>query len=374
MSFRATRKDQSGFRTGGRTYRRYAVQVNKENTVASTGEAPRGIGVRDLLEAGLHFGHQTKRWNPKMKRYIFDKRSGIHIIDLAKSLVKLNEALEFVHDTVASGRKLLLVGTKKQAQQVVKELATEYGQHYVTNRWLGGTLTNSVTIRNSVRRMRELEKLEEDGSFATMHKKEASSMRRELEKLRKNLSGVADMSALPGALFVVDINRESIAVAEANKLNIPVIAIVDTNCDPDPIEYVIPGNDDAIRAVKLVAASLADTLKKASEEYARIAAEIARKKEAEMAAQEAKQAKKAQADAGAAKEETKAKKTAGKAVSTESKTKKAKPRKPTARKKIEDKPEKKKDVEPVADEQPAPTAEEIKPEADAGEAAKVEGE
>jgi small subunit ribosomal protein S2 len=247
--------------------------------VATTAGNP--IGIRDLLDAGLHFGHQTKRWNPKMKRYIFDKRSGIHLIDLAQSLAMLEAASEFVRQTVASGRSILFVGTKKQAQEVIKNTATECGHFYVTHRWLGGTLTNNTTIRRSVKRMREIEALEKGDGLASMHKKEASSLRHELAKLRRNLSGVADMGDRPGAVFVVDINREAIAVREANKLGIPVIAIVDTNCDPDPVNYVIPGNDDAIRAIKLIAGALGDAVKQGGVEYSRVAAETTRKKQAE---------------------------------------------------------------------------------------------
>lgn len=235
------------------------------------------IGVRDLLEAGLHFGHQTKRWNPKMKRYIFDTRNGIHIIDLAKSLVHLQEALVFLRDTVVAGKSILMVGTKKQAQDIIKETATACGQHYVTHRWLGGTLTNNTTIQRSIRRMRELEAMEKSNAFETMHKKEASNLRRELEKLRRNLGGIANMSELPGAMVVIDINREAIAVQEANTLKIPIMAIVDTNCDPDPIDYVIPGNDDAIRAIRLVSGAIAETVKQANEEYSRLAAEAERR-------------------------------------------------------------------------------------------------
>ena len=194
-------------------------------------------------------------------------------------------AVGLVHDVVASGRSVLFVGTKKQAQQVVKETAIDCDQHYVTNRWLGGTLTNSDTIRRSVARMREIQELEKSQGFSS-HKKEAAKLRRELEKLSRNLSGIASMDQHPGAMFVIDINRESIAVAEARKLNIPVIAIVDTNCNPDPIDFVVPGNDDAIRSIKLVTGVIANTVKSAAAEYAKKAAEIARKKEAERAAAE----------------------------------------------------------------------------------------
>jgi len=238
-----------------------------------------GIGIKDLLDAGLHFGHQTKRWNPKMKRYIFDKRNGIHIIDLTQTLARLDEAMTFVEELATSGKSVLFVGTKKQAQSVVKEAATEAGQHYVVHRWLGGTLTNNTTIRRSVRRMRELEAIEKEDQFGSLPKKEAASMRRELEKLRRNLSGVANMTEMPGAMVVIDINREAIAVNEAKRLNIPVVAIVDTNCDPDPIDYVVPGNDDAIRAIKMISDALGMRVRKGAREYERVAAEIARKKE-----------------------------------------------------------------------------------------------
>ena len=245
----------------------------------ATTVSPAGIGIKDLLDAGLHFGHQTKRWNPKMKRYIFDKRNGIHIIDLTQTLTQLDAAMTFVEELATSGKSVLFVGTKKQAQSVVKEAAVDAGQHYVVHRWLGGTLTNNATIRRSVRRMRELEAIEKEDQFGSLPKKEAASMRRELEKLRRNLSGVAEMSEMPGAMVVIDINREAIAVNEAKRLNIPVVAIVDTNCDPDPVDHVIPGNDDAIRAIKLISEALAMRVRKGAREYERVAAEIARKKE-----------------------------------------------------------------------------------------------
>ncbi len=201
--------------------------------------SPKSVQLKDLLDAGLHFGHQTKRWNPKMKRYIFDKRNGIHIIDLTKSVELLNEALEYMSDVVEGGKKILFVGTKKQAQIVIKDTALDCDQFFVNSRWLGGTLTNSTTIRKSVKRMRTLESLQTEDGFST-HKKESSKMRREHEKLSRNLSGIADMSEYPGVMFVVDINKESIAINEANKLGIPVVAIVDTCCDPDPIDFVVP--------------------------------------------------------------------------------------------------------------------------------------
>ncbi|MDA1045245.1 MAG: 30S ribosomal protein S2 [Verrucomicrobia bacterium] len=284
--------------------------------MAKQTETPQKIGVRDLLEAGLHFGHQTKRWNPKMKRFIFDKRNGIHIIDLAKSLVLLEDAMDFVYRVVSSGKSILFVGTKKQAQQIVKETAAEYGQYYVTHRWLGGTLTNNATIRKSVKRMREFEALETKDNLASLPKKEASNVRRELEKLRRNLSGVGDMVNLPECLFIVDVNRESIAVKEAKTLGIPIIAIVDTNCNPDDIDYVIPGNDDAIRAIRLIMNTTAGVMKQARAEWSRIAAELAAKaaEEAKIA-EEARKAQAAEAEAAKqkAKEEAKANDVAKKA-------------------------------------------------------------
>jgi small subunit ribosomal protein S2 len=262
-----------------------------------------GLTLKDLLDAGLHFGHQTKRWNPKMKRYIFDKRNGIHIIDLTQTVPLIDEAAKFLRDTVLSGKKILFVATKKQAQEVVKEAAVACGQHYVTERWLGGTLTNNQTIRRSVRRMRQIEAMgRNNNGVLSVHKKEASSLRRELDKLQKNLSGVADMDSKPGALFIIDVCREQNAVKEAVRLGIPIVAVVDTNADPDPIEYVIPGNDDAVRGVKLIADAIANALKAANDEYSRIAAERQRQKEAEQASQEAQEraARKARKDKEAA--------------------------------------------------------------------------
>lgn len=246
--------------------------------------APAGITIQNLLDAGLHFGHQTKRWNPKMKRYIFQKRNGIHVLDLTQTLMRLHESLAFIRETVLAGRKLLFVGTKKQAQSIIKAAADSSGMFCVTHRWLGGTLTNSATIARSVRTMRELEKIEKD-NYAGIPKQEASTKRRELEKLRRNLSGIAGMTNLPGALIVVDVIREAIAVAEANRMKIPIIALVDTNCDPDPIQYVIPGNDDAMRAVKLVIETIASVAKQAVDDAAKVAA--ARAKEAQSAQQSA---------------------------------------------------------------------------------------
>ena len=265
------------------------------------------VTIKDLLDAGLHFGHQTKRWNPKMKPFIFGKRNGIHIIDLSKSLALLNQALRFVYEEGASGKTVLFVGTKKQAQQVVQETAVACGQPYVTYRWLGGMLTNAATIRRSVKLMKELEAKESSGELDAMHKKEASAMRRELAKLRRSLTGVANMDNLPSALFVVDITREGIAVAEANRLGIPVVAVVDTCCDPDPIDHIIPGNDDAIRAIKLIAGLIGEAIKRGADNYAAVAAEAERKRAAKEEAEKAAVAARKAAAAAAAAAEGEAK-------------------------------------------------------------------
>ncbi len=217
-----------------------------------------GITMRQMLEAGVHFGHQTKRWNPKMKPYIFGARNGIYIIDLQKTVSLARAALRFVSDVTARGGSVLFVGTKKQAQDVVKEEAARSGQFYVTNRWLGGTLTNFKTIKQGIDRLKGIEKMAEDGTYQRLPKKEVAQLEREREKLEKNLGGVKDMLRLPGALVVIDPKKEEIAVHEANRLGIPVIGLVDTNCDPEGIDYVIPGNDDAIRSIKLFASKLGD--------------------------------------------------------------------------------------------------------------------
>ncbi len=249
-----------------------------------------GLTLKDLLDSGLHFGHQTKRWNPKMKRYIFDKRNGIHIIDLTQTVALIDEAAAFLRDTALNGKKILFVATKKQAQEVVKEAAVACDQFYVTERWLGGTLTNNQTIRRSVKRMRQIEAMgRNNNGVLSVHKKEASSLRRELEKLQKNLGGIADMDSKPGAIFIVDICREQNAVKEATRLGIPLVAIVDTNADPDPISYVIPGNDDAVRGIKSIADAFAKVIKSASDEYSRLAAERQRQRDAEQANQEAQE-------------------------------------------------------------------------------------
>ena len=215
------------------------------------------VSMKQLLEAGVHFGHQTRRWNPKMAQYIYTERNGIYIIDLQKTVKKLNEAYTFARDIVADGKDILFVGTKKQAQDSVKEEAENCGMPFVNARWLGGMLTNFTTIRRRIARLAQLRKMEEDGTFDLLPKKEVIKLRLEIEKLEKFLGGIKDMGKLPGALFIVDPKKEKIAVAEARKLNIPIVAIVDTNCDPDEVDYVIPGNDDAIRAVKLIAHTIA---------------------------------------------------------------------------------------------------------------------
>ena len=216
------------------------------------------ITMRQLLEAGVHFGHQTKRWNPKMKPYIFGSRNGIHIIDLQHTVRLFNRAYNFIVNTIASGGTLLFVGTKKQAQEVIQQEAARGGQYFVTHRWLGGTLTNFRTVKGSIERLKTLEKMAEDGTFDRLGKKEVLMRMREREKLEKALGGIKNLNDVPSAIYVIDAKKEHIAISEARKLDIPVIAIADTNCDPDVIDYVIPGNDDAIRAIKLFTGKIAD--------------------------------------------------------------------------------------------------------------------
>jgi len=218
------------------------------------------VSMKQLLEAGVHFGHQTRRWNPKMAPYIFTDRNGIYIIDLQKTVKKMEEAYNFVRDLSADGESILMVGTKKQAQESIEAEAKRCGAFYVTHRWLGGMLTNFKTIRQRIERLNELEEMETSGAFDVLPKKEVIKLRLEKEKLEKNLGGIREMKKLPGAVFIVDPRKERIAVAEARKLGIPIVAIVDTNCDPDEVDYVIPGNDDAIRAVKLFASKIADAV------------------------------------------------------------------------------------------------------------------
>src|SRR5690625_1307844 len=229
-------------------------------------EKPRGgkkmsaISMKQLLEAGVHFGHQTRRWNPKMKKYIFTERNGIYIIDLQKTVKKVEEAYNYVRELAANGGTLLFVGTKKQAQDSVRDEATRSGMFYVNQRWLGGTLTNFQTIRKRINRLKDIERMEEDGTFEVLPKKEVGELLKEKERLVKFLGGIKEMDRLPDAIFVIDPRKERIAIAEAHKLNIPIIGIVDTNCDPDEIDYVIPANDDAIRAVKLLTSKMADAI------------------------------------------------------------------------------------------------------------------
>ena len=218
------------------------------------------ISMKQLLEAGVHFGHQTRRWNPKMAKYIFTERNGIYIIDLQKTVKKAEEAYNFVRSVAEAGDSILFVGTKKQAQESIEQEAKRCEMFYVNQRWLGGMLTNFKTIQTRIAKLRKIEKMEADGDFAYLPKKEVIKLKAEQEKLEKNLSGIKDMKKLPGAMFVVDPRKEHIAVMEARALGIPVVAIVDTNCDPDEVDYAIPGNDDAIRAVKLIASKMADAV------------------------------------------------------------------------------------------------------------------
>ena len=218
------------------------------------------VAMKQLLEAGVHFGHQKRRWDPRMAEYIFQTRNGIHIIDLQKTSNKLDEAYEFMKEQSEEGKKVLFVGTKKQAQDCVKEAAEKSGMYYVNQRWLGGTLTNFNTIRNRINRLTELETMEQDGTFDVLPKREVVLLKKEMDKLNKNLGGIKEMTELPDVLFVVDPKKEHIAIQEARKLNIPIVGLVDTNCNPDDVDYVIPGNDDAIRAVKLITDVMANAI------------------------------------------------------------------------------------------------------------------
>ncbi len=218
------------------------------------------VAMKQLLEAGVHFGHQTRRWDPKMAEYIFQARNGIHIIDLQKTSKKLDEAYEFIKEQAEEGKTVLFVGTKKQAQECMKEAALKCGMYYVDQRWLGGMLTNFGTIQTRIKRLKDLEAMAEDGTFDVLPKKEVILLKKEMEKLEKNLGGIKDMDKLPGVIFLVDPKKERIAVLEAKKLNIPVVGLVDTNCNPEEVDYAIPGNDDAIRAVKLIADVMANAV------------------------------------------------------------------------------------------------------------------
>ena len=218
------------------------------------------VAMKQLLEAGVHFGHQTRRWDPKMAEYIFQARNGIHIIDLQKTSKKIDEAYDFMRSQAEEGKKVLFVGTKKQAQECMKEAAEKSGMYYVNQRWLGGMLTNFGTIRKRVERLNELETMQEDGTFDVLPKKEVILLKKEMEKLEKNLGGIKEMDKLPGVIFLVDPKKERNAILEARKLNIPTVGLIDTNCNPEDVDYVIPGNDDAIRAVKLIADTMANAI------------------------------------------------------------------------------------------------------------------
>lgn len=231
------------------------------------------VSMKSLLEAGVHFGHQTRRWNPKMARYIFTERNGIYIIDLQKTVKKVEEAYSFLRETAAAGETILFVGTKKQAQDAIKEEATRANMFFVNERWLGGMLTNFKTIETRIKRLKELEKMAEDGTFEVLPKKEVIGLRHEMDKLEKYLGGIKDIPKMPGAIVIVDPKKEKIAIQEAHKLGIPVVATVDTNCDPDEVDFPIPANDDAIRAVKLLISKLADAVIEGAQDTEAVEAE-----------------------------------------------------------------------------------------------------
>jgi small subunit ribosomal protein S2 len=248
------------------------------------------VTMKELLEAGVHFGHQVKRWNPKMKKYIFGERNDIHIIDLQKTMKGLDEAYNFVKEKAMAGQPILFVGTKKQAQDSIASESQRAGAFYVNQRWLGGMLTNYSTIRRSIERLKKIETMKEDGTYSVLTKKEVASLEKERLKLEKNLSGIKEMDRIPGAVVVIDPRKEKIAVSEARKLFIPVVALVDSNCDPDEVDYIVPGNDDAIRAIALIARKMADAISEGKEEL--------EKKKAEAAAAAAKAAEEAAEEAG----------------------------------------------------------------------------
>lgn len=233
------------------------------------------VTMKELLEAGVHFGHQVKRWNPKMKKYIFGDRNGIYIIDLQKTLKGLETAYNFIKETSIKGLPVLFIGTKKQAQDAIQEEARRAGAFYVNQRWLGGMLTNFSTIKKSIERLKQIEKMKEDGTYEVLSKKEVAHLEKERLKLEKNLGGIKETAQIPGAIFIIDPKKEKIAVAEARKLSIPVVAVVDTNCDPDEVDYVIPGNDDAIRAIKLITSKMANAVIEGRESLSKAAAEEA---------------------------------------------------------------------------------------------------
>ena len=237
--------------------------------------------IKELLEAGVHFGHQVKRWHPKMKKYIFGEKNGIYIIDLQKTLKGLEDAYNFIKDITSTGAPVLFVGTKKQSQDAIQEEANRSESFFINQRWLGGMLTNFYTIKKSIEKLKKIEAMKEDNTLELLPKKEVASLEKERSKLDKNLLGIKDMPSLPGAVFIVDPKKERIAVAEARKLSIPIVAIVDTNCDPDEIDYVIPGNDDAIRAIKLITSKIAEAVIEGRETYSKTIVEEAEKLKAE---------------------------------------------------------------------------------------------
>ncbi len=253
------------------------------------------VTMKELLESGVHFGHQVKRWNPKMKKYIFGARNGIYIIDLQKTIRMLEDAYNFIKDVASTGQSVLFVGTKKQAQDVVTEESQRAESYYINQRWLGGILTNFQTIKQSIEKLKKIEKMKEDGTYDLLTKKEVSKFEKERLRLEKNLIGVKDMTKLPAAMFVIDPKKEKIAIAEAIKLSIPVVAIVDSNCDPDEIDYVIPGNDDAIRAIRLITSRMADAVLEGREIYDKKTAEAAAIKAAEKEVADLEAAEKAAA-------------------------------------------------------------------------------
>ncbi|WP_337871771.1 30S ribosomal protein S2 [Ignavibacterium sp.] len=283
------------------------MEGKEEESRRKTGDNMNKVELTQLLEAGAHFGHLTRRWNPKMKPYIFMEKNGIHIIDLKKTQELLTVACEEVSKIAADGKKVLFVGTKKQAKNIIETEARRCGQNWVSERWLGGMLTNFATIRKSVKRLNNIEKQETDGTFDKITKKERLILSREKEKLKKVLEGVESLNKLPGALFVVDVKKEDIAVKEANRLNIPVFAIVDTNCDPDPIDYVIPANDDAVKTIEIIIKQIADSVTEGEAKLKEKKAEENAEKERLRKEKEAKREEKKKAEAKEKKQQTEAK-------------------------------------------------------------------
>lgn len=315
------------------------------------------VTIQELLDAGLHFGHQTKRWNPKMKRFIHGAKGGIYVIDLQKTLVQLKLAQEFLADVVGNGRKVLFVGTKKQARSIFQEAAEKAGQPYVVHRWLGGMLTNNQTVRKSIKRMEDLQAIfADEAKLKTYPKQEQSVLRRELTKLERNLTGIKDMSSLPGAMFVVDTCREKLAIAEAQRLNIPVVALVDTNADPDIIDYPIPGNDDSIRSLSLIADVLGRTIAEAHEAYVKAkAAEDKRRREEQEAERKAAEAAREERKAKEDEEKKKRAKVLEKLKKEKAAAEKAKKAEKAAAVKAEEAPVA--EAAPAVEETPAPAVE-----------------